>query len=112
MSNARQHPRVEVSITGNLRSHIDSHYTNVMMGNLSLGGAFVKTPFPLDPGAKVALEFAVPNRPESLSLTGEVVWTRDDSELCGMGIRFVDIGTMTRDAIREYINGLIQEEAA
>ena len=108
--NRRKNDRVPVSITGNLKSNLDPRYTAVMMANLSLGGAFVKTPYPLPVAELVQLEIPLPPRATPVRLTGEVVWTREDSELTGMGIRFTEISPEDLQAIRQYIGTLPREE--
>jgi uncharacterized protein (TIGR02266 family) len=107
--NRRRNDRVPVSITGNLRTNLDPRYTAVMMANLSLGGAFVKTPYPLPVSELVQLEIPLPTRETPVRLTGEVVWTREDSELTGMGIRFTEISPEDLGLIRQFITVLSRD---
>lgn len=105
----RRHDRVAVSITGNLRRNIDARYSSVMMANLSLGGAFVTTPYPLEQGEHVMLEFPLPDKDRTLRIMGEVVWIREDVDLTGMGVRFTEVARNDLLLLRTYIDALLQE---
>ena len=94
-----------------VRSNLDPRYTAVMMANLSLGGAFVTTPFALSAGELVQIEIPIPPREEKpVRITGEVVWTREDPELTGMGIRFTEVTPDDLRLMRGYIESSADEE--
>jgi uncharacterized protein (TIGR02266 family) len=68
--------------------------TEETSGNLSEGGAFVRTQEPLRPGRRVLLELSLPNG-SPLEAIGRVAWTKrvltpDDPEhATGVGIEFM-----------------------
>ncbi|MBR58620.1 MAG: hypothetical protein CMH54_11460 [Myxococcales bacterium] len=99
--NRREHQRVHISLEGQLRSAIESNYTRMLMANLSLGGAYIRTEHPLDKGQNVELTFTVNGR--EVSIEGEVVWVRQGDADAGMGIRFLHIDFDDIDAMRALI---------
>lgn len=88
-ANRRAHERIMVDLNGRLCSSLDQNYTTMMMANLSLGGAFVLTPFPLERGTQVQLRLPSGSDGEVVQIEGEVVWTQSGDDLSGMGIRFL-----------------------
>jgi uncharacterized protein (TIGR02266 family) len=73
-------------------------------GNISPGGAFVRTEKPPAVGQKVTLLVRLDQR-MSLHITGIVRWHELDSHLypIGFGVQFINIG----DAFRDWINRLV-----
>ena len=63
----REHTRAPVSITGDLRTSLDPSFSRMMMEDLSMGGAFVRTRFPLPEGVEVNLDH-VPDELAALRL--------------------------------------------
>jgi len=89
--NRRAHERIMVDLNGSLCSSLDQNYTTMMMANLSLGGAFVRTSFPLEKGALVQLRLPAGSDGQTVEIEGEVVWTQLGDDLSGMGIRFLSL---------------------
>ncbi len=58
------------------------------LADLSLGGAFLRTPEPLPVGAEVELSFRPPRALTKLRLRGRVTWRRTSGTEPGMGLRF------------------------
>jgi uncharacterized protein (TIGR02266 family) len=59
--------------------------------NLSLGGLYVETPFPIPIGTTVQLRFQLPTQPEPVEVAADVRWVVNkgsSTEEIGMGIRF------------------------
>ena len=58
--------------------------------DLGMGGAFVGTAAPPDPGTRVHLEIAAPTMWQPLSVVGVVRWVRSDrrGETPGFGLQF------------------------
>jgi uncharacterized protein (TIGR02266 family) len=75
-------------------------------GNIGMGGMFVTTERPFPVGARLTLELSLPQRPQPVSLVGEVRWILEkDGRAAGMGMRFVDPPV----AATVSIYGLLQE---
>ena len=55
--------------------------------NLSLGGLYVETPFPIPIGTTVQLRFQLPTQPEPVEVNGDVRWVvnKGTSEEIGHG---------------------------
>jgi len=86
----RQHPRVAISWVADLETTQGA--IPVLLRDISLGGAFVVCPKPLQLNEKCHITIHAPNQ-ESLLLNAEVVWSNanvpDDKVITrGMGIRF------------------------
>ncbi len=79
--------------------------------NISAGGLFVETAEPVDPGAHLALSFAlpVPEAGRPLSANGRVAWVNRGHERrkrdCGpgMGIAFRDLSDAGRSLITRFV---------
>ncbi|MDG1480950.1 MAG: PilZ domain-containing protein [Myxococcota bacterium] len=74
-------------------------------GNISPGGAFVRTEKPPPVGMEVTLLVRLDRR-MSLHITGIVRWHELDSHLypIGFGVQFINIG----DGFRDWINRLVE----
>jgi uncharacterized protein (TIGR02266 family) len=75
------------------------------MGNLSEGGAFVRTHAPLQMGSKARVRFALLDG-EQIEAEATVVWRCDDSRpglTAGMGLRFERIEERLKDALRGWV---------
>ena len=111
-SDQRQYPRFQTRIFGVFASDIDVNESEMLMTNLSLGGAFVRTDEPAPPGSTVTLRFYVPTEEVPISVIGEVVWWRPTAEQGepGMGVKFVQGNQEDFEKIKRYIAHLIEKE--
>ena len=101
--NRRAHERIVVDLNGSLCSNLDQNYTKMMMANLSLGGAFVRTTFPLEKGALVQLRLPSGTEGVTILIEGEVVWTQVGDDLSGMGIRFLSLPYRHKGMLKELM---------
>jgi uncharacterized protein (TIGR02266 family) len=108
----RQQTRFQTRIFGVFKSDIDLDETEVLMLNISSGGAFVKTDNPAPPGTPITLRVYLAPDADPLSVSAEVVWwkTRDRDENPGMGVRFVRVAKGDLEAIKTYLAELISED--
>ncbi len=101
----RVNPRCDVELEVNLDT--DSNFYLGLTENISEGGLFVATHRYKPLGTLVTLSFKVPNRPDPITVKGEVRWLRPanghNEVHPGMGIQFVDIGPEEQAAIRSFI---------
>lgn len=83
--------------------------TEETSGNLSRGGAFVRTAEPLKPGRRVLLELQLPSR-EPIEAVGRVAWTKrvlspDEREReAGVGIEFMGGVPEQLAELNEYLD--------
>ncbi len=87
-------------------------FVNSYLFNLSVGGLFVKTDAPLEPGEKLYLQVFLPDGGDALEVMGEVTWSHEEEKEVsgktfppGMGVKFVDLST---DDIKRIISVLSQ----
>src|SRR5256885_13884129 len=73
--------------------------------NISKGGTFIKTKKPLPIGTRFLFKLTVPQRADPFELLGEVVWSQNDAEEPGMGIRFI----YTTDTQRSDFEGVVEQ---
>jgi type IV pilus assembly protein PilZ len=73
--------------------------------NISKGGTFIKTKKPLPIGTRFLFKLTVPSRGAPFELLGEVVWSQNDGEEPGMGIRFI----YTTDTQRSEFEGVVEQ---
>jgi PilZ domain-containing protein len=67
--------------------------------DLSLGGTFIETPFPLKEGARIRLRFTVPTQPDPIITEAQVRWT----EAGGAGICFGALRAREMWALTKYL---------
>ncbi len=82
-------------------------YQNGFAANVSATGMFVKHPDPPPVGTRLVFEFTIGAARKPVQGTGEVVWQREKYDgpgrAAGAGIRFVDLDTLSRQALTEAL---------
>lgn len=78
--------------------------------NISEGGLFFEKTVPHPKGTIVSLKFTLPGQAEPINVKGEIVNLPSDSEGLGMGIKFLDLTDIQREAILDYISTCITKE--
>ena len=89
----------------------EKSFFNVVTGDLSSGGLFIKSENLLEPGQKFLVNLRLPDREDSIIIKCEVVWVRrKDEELGngtpGMGVKFIDMTDKDRAVLERYLNVL------
>mgnify|MGYP002631981313 CR=1 FL=1 len=114
-SDRRGHRRFDVALNCSVREDLDRSVTSLMMKNLSLGGCYVITSFPLPEGSEVSLSLDLPELGREIRFNGLVVWSRaaadgqaDGSN--GMGVRFSEVDSDDLTLLKRYLTELIREE--
>lgn len=79
--------------------------------DLSPGGLFIDTPYPLDVGAELVLELCPPGEPEPIYLFGrvrrvELRRRREEHPGAGMGIELLGTPERVEEALRDSLIGL------
>lgn len=111
MEDKRQHPRVEVSWEARLENSDKS--LEVILNDISLGGAFVICQEPLAMQGQFKIITNLPNT-EALSLNAEVVWSNANMPLDkvvnrGMGIRFINNEPRARQQLQDAIDAAFEK---
>jgi uncharacterized protein (TIGR02266 family) len=77
--------------------------------NLSLGGLYVETPFPIPIGTTVQLRFQLPTQPEPVEVNGDVRWvvSKGSSDEIGMGIRFQGLRARDVWALNRFFQTIV-----
>ncbi|MBI5525556.1 MAG: PilZ domain-containing protein [Deltaproteobacteria bacterium] len=79
----------------------------VQIRNASLGGLFIKTHTPFNPGDQVRVRWGFPGTQGDHEAVMEVVWKRDTAraagEVPGMGLKFISVPEETAGVMREFI---------
>ena len=112
MAEQRGHTRYNLRIYGVFEKNIDLEQTDMMLANLGLGGAFIKTDKPAVPGTSVTLRFYLPGREVPISVSGEVAWWQTDPSKgnVGMGVKFTAVTEKDLEDIKRYLERLVAEE--
>lgn len=99
---ARREPRAPIELKVDYKK-LNSFFADYTK-NISKGGTFIKTKKPLPIGTQFLFKLTVPQRGDPFELLGEVVWSQNDGEEPGMGIRFI----YTDDSQRSDFEGVVE----
>jgi uncharacterized protein (TIGR02266 family) len=84
-------------------------FVRAYLGNISTGGIFVKTNNPLPQREQFLLRLQLPELPEPLKISCEVVWARSSAqattkEPAGMGVKFVEMSKIDSESLKQYLS--------
>ena len=102
----RSEPRVKKTLSLTYKDNMA--FIRAYLGNISSGGLFVKTEKPLPHGEQFLLRLQLPDLPEPLKISCEVVWARSPSqatpkEPAGMGVKFIEMTQKDSDTLKQYL---------
>ncbi len=103
----RQHVRapIELKVDYKKMNSFFADYTK----NISKGGTFIKTKKPLPIGTRFLFKLSVPHRDAPFELLGEVVWSKNEGEEAGMGIKFIYSGDNQRAEFEGVVEKLMAD---
>jgi uncharacterized protein (TIGR02266 family) len=86
----------------------DQAFLSAYASNISTGGLFIKTEKPLRQGDQFLLRLQLPTLQEPLKVSCEVAWVKSTAEAtakepAGMGIKFIEMSKVDRDALKQYL---------
>jgi uncharacterized protein (TIGR02266 family) len=88
------------------QSFIASYSTNI-----SSGGLFIKTEKPFSHGERFLLKLQLPDIPEPLKISCEVVWARtegeDERKPSGMGVKFYEMSKNDSQILQKYLKEIL-----
>ncbi len=103
----RAHERLPITLEVNYRTRME--LLSADTENVSAGGMFIRTMYPLPEGTELNIQFAIPEESIEFSVTGKIVWavsmeeSQDESE-SGMGIKFVNMSREKLKILQDYIS--------
>jgi type IV pilus assembly protein PilZ len=102
VSERRVYERIDVEWSVDCETEQTFLYASIT--NISEMGIFVATHEPLEVGTRLTLRFAMPGEESPFILLGQVQWVNpirmlSDNPNPGMGIRFVDLSSESRERI-------------
>lgn len=102
----RTKPRIELEV--DIGMNTDNNFYTGLSENISEGGIFVATHFPLPIGTEVILNFSLPPTGHFVMAKGRVKWIREyntlnEEQIPGMGIQFIELKEEDKKAIEEFI---------
>jgi uncharacterized protein (TIGR02266 family) len=104
--------RYTTRVFGIFGRDIDLDETEMLMMNMSLGGAFVRTDTPVPPGQPVMLRIYLDESSQPISIAGEVVWWRapGQGKEPGMGVKFTQMSAAESARFKGFLAELIEED--
>src|SRR5262249_46601011 len=112
-SDNRISPRAPISVKVNLEFEKFSGFISEYCMNISQGGMFIKTDDIKPIGTVLSFEFRLSDNFKLIQGLGEVVWVRGKDggaeKPKGIGVRFHDIDSKSRELIRTMVNRYISE---
>jgi Tfp pilus assembly protein PilZ len=78
---------------------VEAHNFDGFMLDISPAGAFIETSEPFSAGQPIHISFCLPNNPQRLNVTGEILW----KGLLGIGVKFDDITPDQIEVINEFM---------
>lgn len=108
----RQAPRFTTRIFGVFSRDFDLDETEVLMANMSQGGAFVRSETPAPPGTPIMLRIYLDPKGTPLSVGCEVVWWRTPGQgpTPGMGVKFNQVGPGDLERIKGFLASLVEAD--
>ncbi|MBK7863651.1 MAG: TIGR02266 family protein [Archangiaceae bacterium] len=100
---SRKEPRAPIELKVDYKK-LNSFFADYTK-NISKGGTFIKTKKPLPIGTRFLFKLTVPQRTDPFELLGEVVWSQNDGDEPGMGIRFI----YSNDSQRSDFEGVVEQ---
>ncbi|HET8939604.1 MAG TPA: PEGA domain-containing protein [Polyangiales bacterium] len=104
MTEARKDRRAPASIKVKYKSANMTEFVELVGGDVSRGGIFVKTKKPLEPGALLKFEFQLQGGEPMIYGVGRVAWRRTEEGSranlpAGMGIKFIKLNGLSKSVI-------------
>ena len=75
----------------------------IQIHDASLGGLFLKTHVPFNPGERVTVRWKFPESKEEHYASMAVVWKRAVPNPPGMGLKFLDVSDQTIGVLRKIV---------
>ena len=110
----RSHPRAPLKRPVRIHHADLGEFLEAHSSNISVKGMFLGTSSPLPAGSRFGFRFTVEDDVTVISGTAEVVWVRQHEltpdEPAGMGVRFVELDTLSRAIIERVVDLHVQRD--
>ena len=108
-SEKRLMPRTTINLA--ITMQVSGKYEWSFLRDLSGGGAFIKTNYPLPVNSSLARQITLPSDSEILDIEGRVVWINQkiNSPDAGMGIEFTKISMQHQQKITSFVESRPRE---
>lgn len=102
----RENERLPITLEVNFNTEME--FLNSTTRNISAGGMFIHTLYPLPEGTELNVRFSIPEVEIDFSAAAEVVWAVTVSEVedekeSGMGIRFIKLDPKKSRMLQRHI---------
>lgn len=107
----RKSDRLPITLEVNYRTELE--FLNSTTRNISVGGMFIRTFYPLPEGTELNIRFAIPEIKIDFSVTAKVVWAvvvKDNEDESGMGINFLNMPEEKSKIIKAYIEDKLKKK--
>jgi uncharacterized protein (TIGR02266 family) len=100
---------VRVQKTLSLTYKDQQSFVKAYVSNVSSSGLFIKTPNPLKEGERFHLRLQLPDVPEPIKVSCEVVWARNQAKAteknpAGMGVKFIEMSKRDKETLDRFIS--------
>jgi uncharacterized protein (TIGR02266 family) len=105
MTELRRHPRKPLQVEIRCRDEAGVGQLQLGSGDLSAGGAFVRSDLLLEQGERLWLEIALPGRERPVKAEARVAWVRRfpaSGQEGGMGVEFLGMTEDDRRALESF----------
>ncbi len=96
-----------VSLKTSIHIHSESNFYTGFTRDISEGGLFIATHFPVPIGEIVEIEFSLPDSEDPIRVQGEVRWIAeynpDSDGFPGLGLKFINLTDHVKDRIESFI---------
>jgi len=101
---ARKSERLPITLEVNYKTELE--FLNSKTRDISAGGMFIRTFYPLPEGTELNVRFSIPEIEIDFSVIARVVWSavvREDENESGMGINFMNMTKEKSKILKIYI---------
>jgi uncharacterized protein (TIGR02266 family) len=105
----RKHLRVPVPVPVRLKMENKDNYEDTTVRDISWGGVLIKLDQQPTVGARLLIQFDIPDQPVTVEIWGKVVRVNNDNQgkVDGVGVEFDELDHETRSQIQGLVNSLI-----
>ncbi|MDH3975849.1 MAG: TIGR02266 family protein [Deltaproteobacteria bacterium] len=100
----RKSERLPITLEVNFKTELE--FLNSKTRNISAGGMFIRTFYPLPEGTELNVRFSIPEIEVDFSVVAKVVWSavvRESEDESGMGINFLNMSEEKSEILKNYI---------
>lgn len=100
----RQSDRLPITLEVNYKTELE--FLNCKTKNISAGGMFIRTFYPLPEGTELNVRFTIPEIELDFSVIAKVVWSavvKEHESESGMGINFMNMSQEKSKILKSYI---------